>query len=207
MDVKCKHCKNPYYPSVLGIGYIGDGKYRPRINGKKTSVYESWKNMLQRCYSPVYHNKQPTYVGCSVLDEWHNLQTYAEWYYDQPHSQNAGFQLDKDLRIAGNKIYGPDTCSFVPKQINTLLADCAASRGDLPQGVGRNGKGFRARLAVNGKPMKLGTYAEPEQAFAVYKKAKEYNVRSMAEEWKDWLHPEAYNYLKTWELAGYTNSG
>ena len=193
--------KNPYTVGRYGVGYIGDGDYRSTANNKKTPAYRSWSSMLRRCYDPDWHISRPTYIGCSVADEWHNFQVYAEWYYDQPNNK-AGFHLDKDLRIGGNKQYGPDTCSFVPYHINSLLIDCAASRGDLPQGVSRHGNGFRVHLAVNGKIIRLGTYATAEQAFTVYKATKEENVKLMAEEWKDWLHPEVYNYLMGWELDG-----
>ena len=192
--------KNPYHPVVFGVGYMGYGKHSGFVNGKPAPAYDSWARMLKRCYDPAYHNKQPTYVGCSVADEWHNFQVYAEWYYGQPNGQNPDFQLDKDLRIGGNKQYGPDACSFVPQQINILLADHAASRGDLPQGVVRKGNSFQVRLSVNGKLTYLGIYPTPEQAFAVYKTAKEENVKTMAEEWKDWIHPEVYNYLMVWKV-------
>jgi len=199
-DLRKGDVKNPYRPSVFGVGYIGDGEYRSRIKGKNTSVYDSWKNMLRRSYDLDYHDRYPTYIGCSVVDEWHNFQVYAKWYNNQPNNK-AGFHLDKDLRIGGNKAYGPDTCSFVPQQINKLLNDHAASLGDLPQGVSRDRKSFRVQLTVNGKRIRLGTYSTPEQAFAVYKTAKEDNVKVIANEWKAYLHPEVYEYLKTWELS------
>ena len=196
--------KNPYNPTVRGVGYMGDGEYRSRVSGKKTPAYDSWCTMLQRCYDPVHQSRHLTYIGCYVVHEWHNFQVYAEWYYDQPNNK-TGFHLDKDLRVSNNKIYGPDTCSFVPRQINNLLNDHAASRGDLPQGVGRKGNGFQAGLKVNGKVTYLGTYSTEEQAFSVYKTTKEDYVKSMAEEWKNWLHQEVYEYLKTWELTKQEN--
>jgi hypothetical protein len=124
-----------------------------------------------------------------VSPEWHNFQVFAEWFEREPNSGNFGFQLDKDLRLSGNKVYGPDTCSFVPSPINSLLSDNGASRGDLPQGVGADRKRFRSQLRVNGKILYLGTYDTPELAFEAYKKAKESNVISMAKEWRDYLHP------------------
>ena len=205
MSAKYKNFKNLYRPTVYGIGYTGDGEYCRSVNGKVIPAYGSWWRMLERCYSAACQSEKPTYIGCSVAEEWHNLQVYAIWYHSQPNSSRTGFQLDKDLRIGGNKQYGPDACSFVPSQINSLLTDSATIRGDLPQGVTRNGKGFRAFLKVKGKRVYLSTYSTPDQAFAIYKTAKEHNVKSMAEEWKDYLHPEVYNYLMGWELITQEN--
>jgi len=194
--------KNLDYPTVNGIGYIGVGKYFRSINGKRTPAYRSWSRMLGRSYDLYCQSKNPTYAGCRVANEWHNFQVYAEWHYSQPNNGKTGFHLDKDLRIKGNKLYGPDTCSFVPCQINTLLNDSGSRRGNLPQGVSRNSNGnsFVARLTVNGKGTYLGTYSSPEQAFEVYKTAKEDNVKAMAEKWKGWLHQEVYDCLMVWKV-------
>ena len=193
--------KNPYLPSVHGVGYFGVVDLIENTDRNHVHAYKKWKRMLERCYSEECHARKPTYIGCSVIPEWHNFQVFAAWHESEPNSGNLGFHLDKDLRLGGNKVYSPSTCSFVPAVINSLLTDSGASRGILPQGVSASGKGFRSCLCVNGKQLRLGTYSTPNQAHEVYKKAKEVNVRSMAEEWKDYLHFEVYDYLKTWNLV------
>ena len=192
--------KNPFFASVCGIGYVGAGGHVVSVGGRCTAAYESWKRMLERCYSDEFLAKYSTYIGCSVHPDWHNFQTFAEWFHSQPNSQNDGFALDKDLLVLGNKLYGPSACSFVPQEINKLLNDNASSRGLYPQGVTANGKGYKATLSVNGKNLHLGTYSSPEQAYTVYKAAKEQQVRSMAVEWREWLHPKVYANLIAWEL-------
>jgi len=192
--------KNPFYQSSFGVGYFGAGCYKSAAGGNHTPAYNSWNRMMQRCYSAEYHARKPTYAFCSVITEWHNFQVFAEWHDREPNSGSQGFHLDKDLRVGGNKVYGPDTCSFVPAPINSLLTDSAASRGSLPQGVSPHIKGLQSTLRVKGKNFLLGIYATTDQAFSVYKKAKEVNVRSMAEEWRECLHPEVYDYLKSWTL-------
>jgi len=105
--------RNPFAPAVCGVGYLGSGPHRAKVCGKTSRAYQCWRGMLYRCYDPVLKTKRPTYIGCSVVREWENFQNFFQWWVKEPNSSNAGFDLDKDLRVKGNNIYGPDTCSFV----------------------------------------------------------------------------------------------
>lgn len=107
--------------TVYGLGYIGDGEYGTCTNGVKEHSYITWKNMFDRCYYSGYQDNNPTYRGCTVEEEWHNFQNFAKWYED---NYIEGFQLDKDIKVKGNKIYGPETCMFISKQENVEAA-CA----------------------------------------------------------------------------------
>ena len=49
-NFKRKTIKNPYFPSVYGVGYLGQGKYKAIENGKMTIQYNYWKAMMKRCY-------------------------------------------------------------------------------------------------------------------------------------------------------------
>ena len=50
VQVKRGNVKDPYLPSVYGIGVFGI-KYPSRVNGVKTKEYKLWHSMLVRCYS------------------------------------------------------------------------------------------------------------------------------------------------------------
>ena len=191
--------KNPYHRSIFGVGFIGIGNHLVSVNGKDTPAYATWRRMLERCYCTKYHARRPTYIGCSVHPDWCNFQNFAEWFERQYFA--TCWQLDKDLMSEGNKIYSADTCVFVPQQLNSLLTDCGASRGDLPQGVSRNGKGYQASLSVDGNRHQLGAYATPEEAFEVYKLAKEYNVKRMAEQYRCLIDPRVYDSLMRYEVT------
>ena len=153
--------------------------------------------MLRRAYSPEYHAGNPAYADVTVCDEWLNFQVYAEWWHRQPHHGNE-FELDKDLRIAGNREYSPQACSFVPKAINRLIGKKKPYCAELPCGVRPGKRGYEARLGVNGKSVSLGFYSTVSQAFRAYKDAKERSIREAAERWRNSLHPEVYEYLKAW---------
>jgi len=113
--------KDKLYPNVCCVGYIGDGVYTARLFGKITRQYTAWKNMLKRCYDTQYQEKNSTYKGCSVVKEWHNFQNFAKWF-DENYIE--GYDLDKDIRVKGNKVYGPEFCVFVSHSDNTIEA-CA----------------------------------------------------------------------------------
>jgi len=111
--------KDKLAPSVYGVGFIGEGDHKPSVNGKDTKTYITWRDMLARCYSTKRQAAHPTYIGCTVVDEWHNFQNFANWF-DENHID--GYALDKDMKVDGNKIYSPDTCKFIRQKDNTIKA-------------------------------------------------------------------------------------
>ena len=106
-------------PAVFGVGFIGDGIHKAHTNGKATKPYQTWIGMLGRCYCPKYQAKTPTYKGCSVAKEWHNYQVFAEWF---ELNYVEGCEIDKDIKVKGNKIYGPEFCQFVTPEANSIEA-------------------------------------------------------------------------------------
>lgn len=134
--------------------------------------YPLWKEMLRRCYSPALQLRCPTYVGCSVVPEWHHLSAFMAWVQQQDWQ---GKELDKDLLVPGNKVYGPDTCVFVSPQVNSFLTDSARRRS--PHGLGvtyRPDKGkYQARCnQLDGGAAHLGYFDAPEEAHEAWRTEK-----------------------------------
>ena len=111
--------KDKLAPIVYGVGFMGEGKHKPTINGKNTKPYKTWCGMLERCYSDKYQAKYPTYIGCSVDPIWHNFQNFTKWF-DKNYIE--GYYLDKDIKVEGNKIYSPENCLFVSAKENAIKA-------------------------------------------------------------------------------------
>lgn len=194
--------KNPYHKSVVGIGFVGVGRFKPSVNNKMTEEYDRWGSMLKRCYCPINLRRYPSYAGCTVDPRWHNFQAFSEWLTSQPNWQMDGYELDKDALIQGNKIYGPDYCALVPKKINIALKRSPNKYG-MPQGVSKrdSDKTYLARWSgEDGKSFRIGRYETPELAFLAVKEVAESKVRSMADSMRDELDPRVYESLMRYEM-------
>ena len=192
------HIIDPFFPSICGIGFIGTGKYNSMKNGKKSNAYNTWQHMLRRCYCAYSLNEYPTYIEATVCKEWHNFNTFAEWYHENYYEiPGEIMHLDKDLTERGNKQYSPDMSSFVPQPINALLTKCDLSRGKYLIGVTyyEDRQDYRANVAIDGKAKHLGFFPTELLAFYAYKEAKEENIKVMANRYKEYLPTKVYNYL------------
>ena len=124
--IKLGVIKDALMPTVYGVGFIGEGG----ITNKK--VRSLWSGMLQRCYSAKCQQRHPTYRGCTVAAEWHNFRNFEQWFDD---NYKPGLHLDKDIRIPGNKVYSPKTCSFVSRAENNIEAQAKHYAFLSPDGV------------------------------------------------------------------------
>lgn len=197
--------QNPYDKTVHGVGFLGEGNYTSRVGKEKLNKnYSVWASMMMRCYDPKYHAKEPSYIGCTVCENWHNFQNFAIWYEHNFYQINGSkMQLDKDLLIKGNKIYSPETCVFVPQKINLLLTSKISRYLDTPVGVSFNKKRrkFQPQCRdINGKARYLGRFDTVEKAFDVYKREKEKVLREVAERYKNDIPEKLYNALKNYKI-------
>lgn len=159
---------------IHGVG-INDADYSVNkiVNGKAVicPYYQRWCSALTRCYSEKYHKQQPTYIDCTMCDEWLLFSNFKSWMEKQDWQ---GKELDKDILIQGNKIYKPEACIFVDKYINTLLSVKKSNSGDLPLGVGihKGTSKFKSEYSIKGKSKKLGVFDTQDEAHDAYKEAK-----------------------------------
>ena len=206
-EVRSGEVKDPYSPSVFGVGIVGT-EYPITVNGVLTKEYVLWNSMLQRCYSDAYRKKRPTYEGCEVSDNFKSYEYFYEWCHKQIGFSNEGnenpFHLDKDLLIKGNKVYSEDTCVFIPAEINTLLIKCASARGEHLIGVSwhKTRKAFVAKVNKSkGKREWLGSFNTEIEAFNAYKTTKESFIKEQAEKYKSQIDERAYNALMNYEVS------
>lgn len=195
--------KNLYFKNVYGVGYVGEGKHKPTINGKITIEYKIWDHMLERCYDDKFHKKHLSYIHCTVCEEWHNFQNFGKWFDENYYQiENEKMNLDKDILTKGNKIYSPDTCVFVPQRINNLFIKNDKNRGKYPIGIRfdkRNGK-FLAQLNKNNKRKNFGYFNNSKDAFNKYKIEKEFYIKEIADKYKDKIPKKLYEAMYKYEV-------
>lgn len=196
--------KCPYEPRIRGIGYLGIGKYECSVNNAHTKFYKAWYNMIRRCYDSIWQIKQPTYIGCTVCEEWYNFQNFAKWYEENYYEiEGQRMCLDKDILCKGNKIYSPDTCLLVPQEINELFVKRDVTRGEYPIGVSyhKTSNKFRASCSnVDKKHIILGDYGNPIDAFNEYKRFKELTIKKVADKYKDLIPEKLYDAMYKYEV-------
>lgn len=194
--------KNPYHPTVFKKGFIGFGKYNCKgLGGKITKTYNTWNGVLERCYCEKFSKRVSTYKDVTVCEEWHNFQVFAEWFEENYNPEvMQGWQLDKDILLKGNKVYSPDTCCFVPQEINSIFKSSKSYRGEYPIGVTECCGNFRTGLNKGNTHIHLGTFKTIEEAFQAYKTAKEDYIKEVADKWKDKIDPRVYETIYNYKV-------
>ena len=198
--------KSHFTPTVFGIGTTGLEPIRDE-NGEIFDSYVCWCDMLRRCYSAKYQKKYPTYKGCYVYADWLYYPNFKKWYDENYYEiNNKKSQLDKDILIKNNKVYSPDTCVFAPNFINKLFIKRQNVRGELPIGVcyNKTNKKYQSGLRVfkNGKSTSkhLGYFDTADEAFEVYKQAKEEYIKEVADEYKDKIPAKLYEAMYSYKV-------
>lgn len=185
----CQKCKCEVYKSKIDDGYKNDLYFE-----NKSKSYKIWRGVIKRCGNA----KLKTYKDCFICEEWHLFSNFKKWF-DENYIED--FHLDKDILVKGNKVYSPNTCCFVPREINNIFIKCQNIRGEYPIGVRKstNRNGFCATIN-KGKKEYVGYFSTPIDAFNAYKEAKENWIKQVADKWKDKLEPKVYQALYNYQV-------
>lgn len=191
----CKECKREKLKKPIFGKYFNDYQGAIWDNNKKVMIqsYIAWRAMIMRCEDKSYKQKYPTYGGCSICEEWHSFANFKQWF-DEHYVER--WALDKDILVKGNKVYSPDTCCFVPTEINSAFTTNKKNRGDCLIGVMKYGDKF---VSTNHREF-LGIFDTQEKAFAKYKEYKENRLKELAYKYKSQLEPIAFNAICNYKI-------
>lgn len=141
--------------------------------------HSKWVSMLKRCYSENYKKKYPTYKDVTCCEEWLTFSNFKSWMETQDWE---GKELDKDLLVYQNKVYSPETCVFVSKEINGYMVKGCSDKGEYPIGVSYHkqakdmvnelSKPYHANISIGRKTNWLGSFYNPMDAHRAWQKAK-----------------------------------
>ena len=187
---------------IYGVGVYKKGKFKSWENGKITKEYNSWRSMMERCYDPAAHEIRPTYIGCSVCPDWLCFQAFAEWYHANYPQDGESYQLDKNLKVIGNKVYSPDTCLFTSDGVSNFISDNGSIRGRHMIGVYWDGSRDKYMASCcnpfTKKQEKLGRFACELEAHLAWRKRKSELAYELA---MTQTNPEVRDALLRWKDA------
>jgi len=197
-NIKSGEIKNKNHKSIFNTGYMGFGLYS---YGKNKNTHNYWKNILRRCYSELCQIKHPTYKDVKVCEEWHNFQNFAKWFENNWKDYMKGWHLDKDIICPDCKIYSPETCAFVPAEINGLFNNVKQNKGSEPVGVSKNKYGkYTSGIHRYSICHSLGVFDTSLEAATIYKIAKEQHIKEIANKWKGQIDIRIFDSLHNYEI-------
>lgn len=178
--------KDPFHPYLYGRGFIGESH---RENTRSLKAFTFWRHMMDRCYLEGYSEY---YEHVEVTPEWYNFSNYKAWF-DSNYIE--GFEVDKDVlqQNAKSKIYSPNTCIFLPKEINCMFVVRSNKLG-LPTGVRLVGSKYQARVKHKDYYIER-VFTTVAEASGFYKSEKKKIIDSLAEKYRGVISDKAYTAL------------
>nr|DAG70217.1 MAG TPA: hypothetical protein [Caudoviricetes sp.] len=210
IDNNKNNFKTPYCKTFSGVGYVGE-KYSPK---DYPEFYSKWYGLLDRVYGRQDINKYyASYKGCTICNRWLNFSNFVDDMLNMWYECDDDLNIDKDIKIKGNKIYSPETCLLVPAKINKTFIGIL---GCDKQGEDKHYKGIhwdnnKKRWVV--KPIgrskgcdeskRTGVHKEfktQEEAWKYYREIKNEHIYKTINEYKDVLPKEVYDILISYEV-------
>lgn len=189
----CPYCKADSKKTIIYGKYVNDV-----VMARSSIAYRRWMGILARCNSESYQEMFNSYRDVGVCEEWYYFSNFKKWF-DENYVE--GYSLDKDILVKGNRIYSPETCCFVPQEINMLVVS-HNQRKNNKYGVTKSKNGYTTRISKKGKILKVGEYASYSDAIQAYKDAKEEYIREIATIYYNQgkITQNVYNALLNWEI-------
>jgi hypothetical protein len=155
-------------------------KYRTKINGKRTFLYNCYINMMARCYNSN-HPTYPSYGGRGIKVDPH-LQKFTNFVDHMYELLPEGYTMEdiKRLKMSLNRInndgnYEPGNLEWETKKGQVLNRNIPKSNKSGYLGVfWVEGRGkWEAQISIDDKTKHLGYFdlPEPEKGFDAYQKA------------------------------------
>lgn len=183
---------NKWKRTLFGIGYLGCND--ADANRTDNYIYSKWSNMMQRCYDEETHKLKPYYALCTAEIEWLNFSNYREWHIENAMGDRK-VDLDKDVLVQRNTVYGSETCTLIPHFTNTIFEE----RGTDTNIVLNNDTGkYDVTMSILGKKEDVGTFdteQEAKQGFIAYKQ--DY-IRKFAKKCKGKVPNKTYEAMMNW---------
>lgn len=182
-----------YQKKIYGVGIMDV----PSGTSDRAWIY--WKGMLWRCYDSSCKQRDTIYRECIVCEEWLRFSNFKKWFYEES-NYFEGYHLDKDIISHNNRVYSPETCCFVPQEINKAVMVSKNKRSGLPSGVVYDN--VRGRYIGSNPLGKRKYFKTINEAHKFYKIQKEKYVKFLAEKYykEDKISEKIYNSLLNFKI-------
>lgn len=184
---------NKWKRTVFGIGYLGCNDADAT---RDNYIYSKWANMMQRCYDEETHRLKPYYAPCTAEIEFQNFSNYREWYKENAMGDRK-VDLDKDVLVRGNTVYGSETCTLIPHFTNTIFEN----RGADTNIVLNNDTGkYDVTMSILGKKEDIGSFNTEEEAKQGFIDYKQDYIRKFAKKCKGKVPNKTYEAMMNWVI-------
>jgi hypothetical protein len=180
----------------VSTGVVGLRECHHTLSGNR------WDQLSKRCKpGSVQQLRSDSYLGTE--NSFENFQQFVEWSrgevgYDLVDDYGKKWSIDKDILSTGSafKRYSPDTCLYVPHEVNMFLVSGRPSV--LPLGVYfSKARGlYVAQIKNRNQATNLGGYDCPLEAHRAWQKAKVLMGREIATPFKS-CHRKLYDGLNS----------
>lgn len=182
---------NKWKRTVFGIGYLG---CNDADAVRDNYIYSKWANMMQRCYDEETHRLKPYYAPCTAEIEFQNFSNYREW-----HKENAmgdrKVDLDKDILLPGNTVYGSETCSLIPHFTNTIFENRGSDTNIV---LNNDTSKYDVTMSILGKREEVGSFDTEEEAKQGFINYKQDYIRKYAKKCKGKVPHKTYEAMVNW---------
>lgn len=163
------------------------GKYNTFVGVGEADrdAYKAWYNMIYRCQHCSSYN------NVTVCDEWYDFSNFLKWYNNQ--YKELGWHLDKDILSVGSRVYSPQTCCFLPPELNTFFEKHKNAKG---YSFNKRRKKYEAYCRDRGKFIHLGLYQTPAEARMAYLDYKRNLLEELVKPYLNKISVELYDAMK-----------
>lgn len=139
-------------------------------------IYQLYYNCFTRCYNEEYKDKYKHYKGVTVCDEWiDSKESFYKWVRDNFYDYPQELQFDKDILSirTGKRIYSPENCCFVPKDVNILFRQFFDKGTSIKTRVKKDGSTvYSVNLTYSKNRSEPKTFYTEEEAVTAFKRNK-----------------------------------
>lgn len=158
-------------------------------NSKLSHLTSEQKKLRKKFQGALFNivyriENQESYCEVTVCDEWQrDFEKFYDWCLD---NYVEGWQIDKDLLSGDEKIYSPDTCLFVPPEVNAFYREPYNKRGFAYKNVIPGGKtGWLFKTTIHGVQLFGTVRRSQEHAYADYLMFRSGHLKTLSEKYAE----------------------